>query len=434
MIRILYFLLLTGVLMANSLPKYYTKTLDNGLQVVAIPMDNSSDVITTDIIYKVGSRNEIMGKSGIAHMLEHMNFKSTKHLKAGEFDQIVKGFGGVNNASTSFDFTHYFIKSATQNLGKSLKLFAELMANLKLSDKEFQPERNVVLEERRWRTDNSPIGFLYFKLFNNAFTYHPYHWTPIGFKDDIKNWTIKDIRDFHKRYYRPNNAIVIVAGDVEANKVFEVAEKYFGAIKNSKIAISKMHQIEPIQDGAKRIMIKKESQVQMLSIAYKIPAFNDPDQVALSALSEFLSNGKSSLLQKTLVDQKKMVNQIYAYNMEQKDPSLFLFLAVCNPGVKAEDVEKEILKIIANIKKGAIGDKEIEKIKINTKSDFIFSLESSSELANLFGGYFAKGDISPLLKYEDKINKLTKKDLIDVAKKYLVSEHSTTVILKKDFK
>ncbi len=420
--------------MANSLPKYYTKTLENGLQIVAIPMKNGSDVITTDIIYKVGSRNEIMGKSGIAHMLEHMNFKSTKNLKAGEFDRIVKGFGGVNNASTGFDFTHYFIKSSSENIGKSLKLFAELMENLKLSDKEFQPERKVVMEERRWRTDNSPTGYLYFRLFNNAFTYHPYHWTPIGFKDDIKNWSIKDIRDFHKKYYRPNNAIVIVAGDIKADTVFKDATKYFAHIKNSKVNIQKNHQIEPVQDGAKTVEIKKDSEVEMVAIAYKIPAFDNPDQVALSALSELLSSGKSSKLQALLVDKKKMVNQVYAYNMEQKDPSIFLFLAVCNPGVKAEDVQSEILGLIKRVKDGDISDKEVEKVKTNTKSDFIFSMESSSSLANLFGSYFARGDIKPLEEYENRINKLTKEDIINVAKKYLVSAHSTTVILKKDFK
>jgi predicted Zn-dependent peptidase len=433
--RYLYLILiLTGVLMANSLPKYYTKTLDNGLQIVAIPMKNGSDVITTDVIYKVGSRNEIMGKSGIAHMLEHMNFKSTKNLKAGEFDRIVKGFGGVNNASTGFDFTHYFIKSSSENIGKSLKLFAELMENLKLTDKEFQPERKVVMEERRWRTDNSPTGYLYFRLFNNAFTYHPYHWTPIGFKDDIKNWSIKDIRDFHKKYYRPDNAIVIVAGDIKKDVVFNETEKYFEHIKNSKVSIEKNHQIEPVQDGAKRVEIKKESEVEMVAIAYKIPAFDNPDQVALSALSELLSSGKSSKLQTLLVDKKKMVNQVYAYNMEEKDPSIFLFLAVCNPGVKAQDVEKEILGLIQKIKDGGISEKEVEKVKTNTKSDFIFSMESSSSLANLFGSYFARGDIKPLENYEERINKLNKDDIIKVAKKYLVSGHSTTVILKKDFK
>ena len=418
--------------MANSLPKYYTKTLENGLQVVAIPMKNGSGVITTNIIYKVGSRNEIMGKSGIAHMLEHMNFKSTKDLKAGEFDRIVKGFGGVNNASTGFDFTHYFIKSSTKNLGKSLGLFADIMGSLKLTDKEFQPERNVVMEERRWRTDNSPTGYLYFRLFNNAFTYHSYHWTPIGFKDDIKNWDIKDIRNFHKIFYRPSNAIVLVAGDVDPQTVFKETQEKFAHIKNPKEKMRVNHQIEPVQDGAKRIEIKKSSEVQMVAIAYKIPAFNDPDQVALSALSELLSSGKSSKLQKLLVDEKKMVNQVYAYNMELKDPSIFLFLAVCNPGVEAKDVEKEILGLIKKIKNGDISDEEVEKVKTNTKSDFIFSMESSSSVANLFGGYFARGDIKPLLNYEDDINRLTKEDIINAAKKYLISDKSTTVILKDD--
>lgn len=417
--------------MASSLPKYETKTLENGLQVVVIPMDNGSEVITTDIFYKVGSGSEVMGKSGIAHMLEHLNFKSTKNLKAGEFDEIVKGFGGLNNASTGFDYTHYFIKSSSKNLGKSLELFAELMQNLQLSDAEFQPERNVVLEERRWRTDNSPMGYLYFRLFNNAFTYHPYHWTPIGFVDDIKNWSIEDIRSFHANFYQPANAIVVVAGDIDPKEVFANTNKYFADIKSKPVVYPSAHQVEPKQDGAKRVHIKKESEVEMLAIAFKAPDFLDPDQIALSALSELLSSGKSSILQKILVDEKQMVNQIYAYTMESRDPSLFLFMAVGNPGVRAEDIEKELLAIIKEIQEGKISDADIEKIKTNTKADFIYSLESSSNLANLYGSYLAKGDITPLLNYEENINKLTKEDIIQVAQKYLVTDQSTTVILRK---
>jgi len=431
--QILLFLIFLGALMANSLPEHFSKTLENGLQIVVIPMHNKSDVITTDIFYKVGSGNEIMGKSGIAHILEHLNFKSTKNLKTGEFDEIVKGFGGVNNASTGFDYTHYFIKSSSKNLPKSLELFAELMQNLKLTDEEFQPERNVVLEERLWRTDNSPIGYLYFRLFNNAFTYHPYHWTPIGFIDDIKNWSIEDIRSFHAKYYQPSNAIVVVAGDIEPEDVFKNVTKYFGEIKNSTPLPKAHHQVEPQQDGAKRLFIKKESEVEMVAIAYKIPNFLHEDQVALSALSELLSSGKSSKLHRILVDEKKLVNQIYGYAMEAKDPSVFLFLAVCNPGVKAESVETEILKIIESLKKGDVSDKDIEKIKINTKADFIHNLESSSDLATLFGSYFAKGDITPLLNYEEGINKLKKEDIIKVVNKYLVPQSSTTVILRKDY-
>jgi predicted Zn-dependent peptidase len=425
-------IIFSGDLMSNSLPQYSTKTLENGLQIVAIPMKNGSNVVTTDIFYKVGSRNEVMGKSGIAHMLEHLNFKSTKNLQAGEFDEIVKGFGGVNNASTSFDYTHYYIKSSSQNMDKSLELFAELMQNLTLKDEEFQPERDVVAEERRWRTDNNPMGYLQFRLFNNAYLYHPYHWTPIGFASDIQNWSIEDIKEFHSTYYQPSNAIVIVAGDISEEEVFASTEKYFKDIKNSKPIPTVIHTIEPKQDGGKRVTLYKDSQVQMLAIAYHIPNFEHEDQTALSALSELFSSGKSSLLHKVLVDEKRMVNSIYAYNMDLKDPGVFLFVAVCNPEVKAKEVEKEILKLIEEIKAGKIKKSELEKIKINTKADFIFSLESSSSVASLYGSYFVRDNIKPLFEYEQNIEKLKVKDLVDVANKYLVKENSTTVILKKE--
>ena len=428
-------IIISGELMSSNLPKYHTKTLENGLEIVAIPMKNNSGVISTDVFYKVGSRNEIMGKSGIAHMLEHLNFKSTKNLEAGEFDEIVKGFGGMNNASTSFDYTHYYIKSASKNMDKSLELFADLMENLTLKDEEFQPERDVVAEERRWRTDNNPMGYLQFRLFNNAYIYHPYHWTPIGFMSDIKNWTIEDIRDFHSTYYQPKNAIVVVAGDIDEKEVFASVEKHFKDIKNTKdIPAKNLHTVEPKQDGEKRVMINKDSQVEMLAITYHIPNFEHEDQVALSALSELLSSGKSSILQKKLIDEKRLVNTIYAYNMELKDPGIFMFMAVANEGVDAKEIENEILDTIAQIKKGEVSQKDIDKLKINTKADFIFSLESSTEVASLYGSYLVRDNIKPLLNYEENVAKLTKEDLINVANKYLIKSNSTTVILKKEEK
>ena len=417
---------------ANSLPNYYTKNLDNGLQIVAIPMDNNTNVVSVDVFYKVGSRNEVMGKSGIAHMLEHLNFKSTKNLKAGEFDEIVKGFGGVNNAGTSFDYTHYYIKTSSKNTDKSLELFSELMQNLTLNDEEFQPERDVVAEERRWRTDNNPMGYLQFRVFNNTFIYHPYHWTPIGFMDDIKNWTIEDIKDFHSTYYQPQNAIVVVAGDIKKDDVFSYVEKHFKDIKNKKEIPSSVHTVEPKQDGERRAIINKESNVQMLAMTYHIPNFEHEDQIALSALSQLLSSGKSSILQKVLVDEKRLANSVYAYNMELKDPGVFMFMAVANENVDALKIEKEILDIISKIQKGEIKEKELDKLKINTKADFIYSLESSSDVASLFGTYLVRDNIKPLLEYEANLEKLKVEDIVNVAKKYLVKENSTTLILKEN--
>jgi predicted Zn-dependent peptidase len=416
--------------MPSPLPKYETKTLKNGLQIVVIPLHNETNVISTDIFYKVGSRNEVMGKTGIAHMLEHMNFKSTKNLDAGEFDKEVKSIGGINNASTSFDYTHYFIKSSTNNLGKSISLYAELMQNLNLKDEEFQPERDVVAEERRWRTDNNPMGYLYFKMFNNAYVYHPYHWTPIGFMNDIKTWSIKDIKKFHKTYYQPNNAILIVTGDVEPKEVFKKAKKEFSKIKNSS-KIPNVKFVEPMQDGAKRVTIHKESEVEMVAIAFHIPDFKDKDQVTLSMISQILYSGKSSRLYKELVDKKQLVNTVYAYNMENTDPGLFIFLAVCNPGIKASSVEKELVKQIDLMKETKVTQAELDKIKINTKADFIYSLESSSSIANLYGSYLVRGDITPLMNYEQNIQKITPKDVQKAAKKYFDFSKSTTIILKK---
>jgi len=419
--------------MPSPLPSFQTKTLKNGLQVVVIPLHNETNVISTDIFYKVGSRNEVMGKTGIAHMLEHMNFKSTKNLPAGAFDKEVKSVGGVNNASTSFDYTHYYIKSSTQNLKKSIELYAELMQNLKLKDEEFQPERDVVTEERLWRTDNNPLGYLYFKLFNNAYVYHPYHWTPIGFMNDIRTWTIDDIRDFHKTYYQPNNAILIVTGDVNPKDVFKEAKKAFGSIKNHG-EIPKVKFVEPEQDGAKRVIVHKDSEVEMIAITFHIPNFQDKDQVTLSVMSEILFSGKSSRLYKELVNKQRLVNSVYAYNMENIDPGLFIFMATCNPGVKAETVEKELIKQIELLKETKVTKEELAKVKINTKADFIYSLESSTSVANLYGSYLVRGDISPLMTYEKDVEKVTRKKIQKAAQKYLNFDKSTTIILKKSSK
>jgi predicted Zn-dependent peptidase len=248
--------------------------------------------------------------------------------------------------------------------------------------------------------------------------------------NDIQTWSIKDIREFHKLYYQPQNAVLIVTGDVKPKDVFNEAEKYFSKIKNYK-KIPKVKFIEPKQHGAKRIIIHKESQVEMLAITFHIPNFQHQDQVALSVISEILYSGKSSRLYKKLVDKKRMANSIYAYNMENTDPGLFIFLATCNPGVKAKDVEKELIKEIEKLKNTKVTKAELQKVKTNTKSDFIHSLESSTSVANLYGSYLVRGDITPLKNYEKNLSKLTPKEIQKVAQKYFDFDKSTTLILKK---
>ncbi|MBX7490488.1 M16 family metallopeptidase [Helicobacter turcicus] len=415
----------------SVLPKHYKNVLKNGLEVVIIPLKNQSGVITTDVFYKVGSRNEVMGKSGIAHMLEHLNFKSTKNLKAGEFDKIIKGFGGATNASTGFDYTHYYIKSSTQNLDKSLELFAELMQNLSLKDSEFQPERNVVAEERLWRTDNNPMGYLYFRLFNTAFVYHPYHWTPIGFMDDIKNWTIEDIREFHSVYYQPQNAAVVIVGDVDEKQALKAVKRHFEGIKNTKEIPQSVYMQEPKQDGQRRAQIHRQTEIEVLALGYKIPPFNHKDQIALNALSEILSGGKSSQLVREIVDKKRLATEVYAYNMDLVDDGLFIFMGIANVGVSLESLEKAILQEIEKIKQGKIKEKDLQKVKTNMRANFLYELESSSGVANLFGSYIARGDLESLLHFEEAFENLSLKDVVEVAQKYFTSNNATILTLTK---
>ncbi len=421
----------------STLPQHHETTLTNGLRVVVIPMSNHSGVITTNIFYNAGSRDEMMGKSGIAHMLEHMNFKSTKNLAEGEFDEIVKRHGGVNNASTGFDYTQYFIQSAGRNLDKSLELFAELMGNLNLTDEEFQKERSVVAEERRWRTDNNPAGYLYFRLFNEHYTAHSYHWTPIGFMNDILSWSIEDIRSFHRRFYRPDNAIVVVAGDIDPDTVFASAKKHFGPIKapdtNPYDQLLSYTPQEPPRDGSRRAIIHKEgNESDSLAIVYPIPDFAHPDQLALSVISEILSSGKSSRLHEELIQKSSLAHQVYGYNMELKDPGVFLFIAMGNPNVKAEDMERVVIEQLNRLKNEPISDKELEKIKINTRRDFVHMMESSSSLSDIYGSYLIRGDINPLLNYETNLDKITPVTIQEVANKYFDHTIATTVILRKN--
>jgi len=414
-----------------SIPKFTKKVLNNGLEVYHIPCNEGSRVISVDLFYRVGSRNEIMGKSGIAHMLEHMNFKSTKTRKAGEFDRIVKGFGGVNNASTSFDCTHYFIKCESGNLATALDLYSDIMANLSLLDEEFQPERKVVYEERLWRTDNNPGGLLFFRLYNTAFLHHSYHWTPIGFKSDILNWTIEDIREFHAKFYQPKNAFLIVSGDIDENSVFSLAQKYFENIQNSeKIPIS--HITEPPQEGKREAIIYKDSEIEYLAMAYKIPPFKSADTLHLNAISRLLTNGKSSLLERVLVDEKMVANQVESYVMSGIDENLFIIFALCNPGICAQDLEAEIKEILNSISE--ISDDEIMKIKNSILSEFIYSFDSASKISSIFGEFILKSDPAELLGVEARIKQISKENLLKTTKKYFRDSNLTTIILKKEEK
>jgi predicted Zn-dependent peptidase len=389
------------------IPKYYTHALSNGLELVAIPLNRGSKVISTNLYVKAGSRNEVLGKTGIAHMLEHMSFKSTTHLKEGEFDQIVKSVGGVDNAATSFDYTHFFIRSANMHLPTALRLLREILGDLALKDEEFQRERKVVYEERLWRVDNNPFGYAYFRLFNNAYIYHPYHWTPIGFKEDILNWTIEDIREFYHTYYVPNNSFLLVAGDIEPDFFFKEAEKWFGDC-HPRPHLPHLHQKEPPLDGDKIVKIERESKSKLFIIAFPVPPFNHPDILLLDVTSDLLTGGKSGRLIQEFFYKRKMVSNISSYVTDLKDGGLFIINGVCNRDQDPLKVAEEVKKFVQNYTPTS---KEMEKIRLNNQYDFLHAFETSSGTASIFGSYLAKGDLKPMLTYYDRVEKLQPSDI-----------------------
>ncbi|MEO1942018.1 MAG: pitrilysin family protein, partial [Campylobacterales bacterium] len=322
------------------IPPYYRGVLKNGLEIYGIPINRGSGVIYSSLWIRAGSRNETLGKTGIAHMLEHMSFKSSTHLKEGEFDQIVRSFGGVTNAATSFDYTFYYIKIATPYLGITFRLFREMLKELLLREDEFQRERQVVYEERLWRVDNNPGGYLFFRLFNNSYIYHPYHWTPIGFKQDILNWTIEDIREFYRTFYSPNNSFLLVAGDIDPETLYREGEKWFGDLEPQPIP--KIHQKEPPLDGEKWVEIRRDTKAEKVVIGFPIPRFDSPDIVRLEILGELWCRGRSGRLIEELFYKRKLVSNIYSYPMDLRDGGLFIIGATCNEGVDPKQVVEEI--------------------------------------------------------------------------------------------
>ena len=288
-----------------------------------------------------------------------------------------------------------------------------------------------MLEERLWRTDNNPAGFLFFRLYNSAFIYHPYHWTPIGFKKDIENWTIEDIMDFHSKFYQPQNAFLVIAGDIDEKSAFKSAKKHFEKIKNiSDIPINFCK--EPTQNGERNIIIHKSSEVEMIALAYKIPPFNHADQNALSAVENILGSGKSSVIRRILVDEKKLANDVEIYNMSSIDENLFIIFAVANFGIKAEILKSEILEILENLKQKEIEDEALEKVRNALNSQFVYSLDSAGKIADIYGNFIAMGDISVLFELPQKIQNLTKMDIKNCFLKYFDKNRLTSVILRKE--
>ncbi len=406
--------------------------LENGLKVIVVE-DKKSPLAVFQIWYRVGSRDEPIGKTGISHFLEHMMFKGTPKYGKNQFSNIIQKNGGIDNAFTTKDYTMYFQTLSSDRIGISINLESDRMTNILLDPKEVESERGVIMEERRLRYEDDPQNLLYESVIATAFKAHPYRWPIIGWMSDIENISRDDLYNHYKQYYSPENSFIIVSGDVDAEKIFnEIKEKFGNIPKGDK---SNNHSrpnkfSEPPQRGEKRIYVKKEAELPYLLISYHVPPFPHEDSFALEVMSMILSAGKSSRLYRNIVDEKKLALDIFAdYSGLNIDPFVFLFGSTSMPGINIEDVEKAIYDEIKNLQNNPPSEIEVQKAKNQLESYFIFSQDSNYSKALHLGIFEILGDWRLIDKYIEGIRKVTPADVQEVAKKYFSDDKKTVGIL-----
>ena len=420
------------VLSFNARAEIMERTLDNGLHVI-LKKDTRAPVVTSHIWYKIGSVDESSGKTGLSHALEHMMFKGTKKNPRGKFSEVISKLGGKENAFTSKDYTAYYQTLPSQYLEDAIKLESDRMSNLVVSKEDFLKEIEVIKEERRLRTDDQPEGIAYEQLYASAYNNSAYHDPIIGWMEDLHNMTEKDIFNWYKSWYAPNNATAVIVGDIDFDKTFKLVEKYYGNKKNIKID-NRVERVEPEQFGEKNISIVIPEKPSYLITGYKVPSLNTKniekwECYALSVLSGILSSGPNSRLQKVLIREKKLASYADSgFSMfSRKDP---LFLIDVNPmvGRKISDIEIEIELIIQELKSKLVTQKELDRIKAQVLASEVYQQDSIDYQARILGMVKTSvGDTRIIKKYTANINSVTADQVRKVAKKYLVSNLKTSV-------
>ena len=406
-----------------------TFTLKNGMKFLVVE-DFSIPNANMYLFYKVGSRNEYQGITGLSHFFEHMMFNGAKKYGPKLFDQTMEFNGGANNAYTTENvtvYTDWFPASASEII---FDMEADRIASLSIDPKMVESERGVVLSERRTGLENSPWRLLSQSVQATAFQEHPYHWPVIGYEDDMKNWTQQDLERYFKTYYAPNNCVVVVSGAIKVDQVKRFAEKYLEPIP-AQLAPPLVHIVEPAQTGERRITVKKEVATPYLMIAYHTPESKNEDYYALNILSSVLSSGQSSRLYSALVDKQQLATQVETDFGDSFDPNLFNFYAVANKDVNETDLENAIYAEIEKIKTNGISETELQKIKNQKLMEFYSQVETINGKSNNIGTYEVFfGDYKKMFNAPANYNKITVADVQNVAKKYFVKSNRTVGILK----
>lgn len=410
--------------------------LDNGLKVI-VKQDHRSPVVVTQIWYKAGSIDEVNGVTGVAHVLEHMMFKGTEKVPHGEFSKKIAAAGGRENAFTSYDYTAYYQQLHQRSLPMAMELESDRMRNLILTEEEFAKEINVVMEERRLRTEDQARSLLYEKMMAAAYQSHPYRRPVIGWMNDLENMRVADAQEWYDRWYAPNNAILVVVGDVDPKEVFKLAQQNYGAIPARPLLPidARKPQTEPPQRGTKRITVKAPAELPYLIMGYHVPAIKnvtaDWEPYALEMLESVLDGHASARLNKSLVRESQIAHSASAsYGAMARGSSIFFLSAVPRAGKTVMELEQALRGEIEKIIKEGVTEEELMRVKAQVIAGHVYQRDSIFSQAMQIGRLESTGlsyrDIDTIL---EKLKAVTAEQIRDVAKEYFDDDNLTVAVL-----
>ncbi len=417
--------LLISVGMQAQAPKivFEKYTLANGLTVI-LHQDKSAPVVAVSALYHVGSKNEDTARTGFAHFFEHLMFEGSDNVKRGDFDKYTSNAGGYNNANTTQDRTYYFELFPSNQYALGLWLESERMLHAKIEDIGVNTQKEVVKEEKRQRIDNQPYGSLIGEIFKRAFRVHPYRWQPIGSLDHLSRAKLDDFKDFYKTFYVPNNCVLSLAGDIDIPAVKAQILAYFGTIPKGNKPVPRPTVTEPPLGGEVRDVVEDNIQLPAVVMSYRSPKQGSDEYYAFNVLSTLLSGGNSSRLNKYIVDEKQLAVAAGAFNYALEDAGLFIIYGIANMNIKPGDLEKEIQVVIDGVKNKMVDEHEFTKVKNQITTEFVTrnsTMEGIAETLANYQVYF--GDANLINTEINKYNKVTREDLIRVAKKYLNADN-----------
>ena len=398
--------------------------LPNGLKVLLLE-EHKAPVAVFQVWYRVGSRNEQLGKTGLSHLLEHLMFKGTKQVGPEEYSKIIQRNGGNDNAFTTEDATTYFATLASDRVSVVIDLEAYRMHNLTFDEAQFTPEHQVVIEERRLRTDNNPVAALFELISSTAYEAHPYGWPVIGFMNDLRQATREDALAYYRTYYEPGNAFVVCVGDFSSAELMQKITAAFSAVPASDPP-PRVRALEPVQQGERRTVLRREAQLPFVAIAYHVPNLSDKDAAALEVLSTVLAGGESARLHQHLVYEKRLARDVGAnYEVTTIDPSLFMLYAQPLPGKAVAQLEKELLAEVDSLQRADVSEHELAKAKNGLEARFIFAQDSLFYQGMLLGQYESSGGWREIDSYLPKVRAVSAEDLKRVTSLYLTATNRT---------